>query len=139
MRSLSPSTQRTVVLLGSTLVAAGAVFPWLSSNGWLVALPGLESGLGTWGLVLLPAALFLGVLHGFSSRFVTDTATLAVGVLSLVAVVVYWQNTIGNGYVPAVGWYLTLTGALVLVAGGVERVWSRFGRQRLDTDDVRSV
>lgn len=135
MRGLSSSTQTAVTLVGSTLVAAGAMFPWLASAaGDQMAVPGLAIGLDTWGSVLLLAVLVLGVLHGFSSRFVTDLATLFVGVLSLVAVVVYWQNSVADGYVPAVGWYLTLAGALVLVVGGLERVWSRFGRRVRPTE-----
>jgi hypothetical protein len=139
MLRLSSSTQTVVTLLASTLVAAGALFPWLTSNGWLVAPAGLRTGLDTWGVLLLPSVLVLGALHGSTSRFVSDIVTLFVGVLSLVAVTIYWQNMVGDGYVAAVGWYLTAVGGFLLVSVGVERLWSRFGSRILGTDDPRSV
>jgi hypothetical protein len=56
-----------------------------------------------------------------------------------VLLTLYWQRYVYDYYVPAVGWYLTLAGALVLVVGGLERVWSRFGRRQVETDDPRVV
>ncbi|SEO83339.1 hypothetical protein SAMN04487948_105383 [Halogranum amylolyticum] len=139
MSRLPSTTRSAITLLASALVATGSLSPWLASNSWLVALPGLQTGLDTWGALLLPAVLVVGALHGFASRVVSETATLVVGVLSLVAVAVYWQNAAVGGYVPAVGWYLTAVGGLLLVGVGVERFWSRFGYRLSGTDDPRSV
>lgn len=140
MRRLSPSTQSALTLLASALVATGSMLPWLrvdpasEGSAVLVSLPGMVSGLELWGLVLVPTVLFLGALHGFSSRSAADLATLVVGGLSLLAVALYWQAHVGGPYVPAVGWFLALVGSLLLVAVGTERVWSRFGHLVRSTD-----
>lgn len=128
MRRLSSATQSAVTLLGSTLVAAGSLLPWLRID------PGHDGP-----IVLVPAVLVLGVLHGLSSRPAADLATLAVGGLSLAALATYWQTHVSGYYVPATGWYLALLGGLLLSTVGVERLWSRFGHVVVDSDEPRSV
>lgn len=133
MRRLSPSTQSALTLLASALVATGSMLPWLRVDpahaGPVIAiwLPGMDSGLDLWGLVLVPAVLTLGVLHGFSSRQISDLATLVVGGLSVGLVALYWQSSVTGHFVPAIGWYVALVGSLLLLVVGVQRVWSRFG------------
>lgn len=132
MRRLSPSTQSVITLVASTLVATGSTLPWLRADpahdGPVISiwLPGMDAGLDLWGLVLVPAVLALGVLHGFSSRQISDLATLAVGGLSVGLVALYWQSVVGGHFVPDVGWYVALVGSLLLLTVGVQRVGSQF-------------
>ncbi|EJN61206.1 hypothetical protein [Halogranum rubrum] len=145
MRRLSPSTQSTLTLLASILVAAGSVLPWLRVNpahtGPVINiyLAGMDSGLDLWGLVLVPAVLALGVLHAFDARPISDLTTLLVGCLSVGLVTLYWQSAVGGYFVPDVGWYVALAGSLLLLTVGVQRVWSHMYYEKSKSDELRSV
>jgi hypothetical protein len=127
-RSLS-----VLAALGALVVGVGSYLPWLTVNPRLpddqpipsVYYAGMDSGIAGVDYVLLALAGLVLLAHLTGSREPRRSGlTLVTGVVTMLACVGYLLLSPRIGFVgalvPALGWYLTFVGAVVLaVAGGV--------------------
>ena len=126
---------KKVLFVGGVVsIAVGTYLPWLRINPDLppdaeiptVYYTGMDAGFERFDFVLLGAAGLALFVRVGSARTMTQTATtLAVGLGAIVLPAYYLsQSTLiafSGTFVPALGWYLTvLGGVLITVTGGLE-------------------
>lgn len=119
--------------LGAVVVAVGSYLPWLSVNSRLqddvevpsVLYAGMESGVAGVDYVLLALAALVVVAHATRTREPRRSGlTLVTGVGTMLACLGYLLQSSAIGFVgtfvPALGWYLTFAGSVLLsVVGGI--------------------
>ena len=126
---------KKVLLVGGTVsIAVGTYLPWLRIHPDLpsdaeiptIYYTGMEAGFERFDFVLLGAVgLTLFVRVGSARTMARTATTLAVGLGAIVLPAYYLsQSTLiafSGTFVPALGWYLTvLGGVLITVTGGLE-------------------
>ena len=126
--------ERSLVGAGVIAISIGAYLPWLKTNPSLppdaqvpqILFLGMNAGLEGLDFVLLGSVGLALVLHGISSRKQLQTVfTLLAGVGAIVLCALYLSGSSLAGFtaifVPALGWYLTvLGGVLLIIAGGLQ-------------------
>ncbi|MFC4449871.1 hypothetical protein [Halorussus aquaticus] len=129
---LSPPEAASFVGLG--LLAVGSYLPWVRTNAAgpvpAVYLPGMNTGLDLWGLVIVPLAVAAVALLWRPSRRASRVATAAAGgvacLLALVELSAY-PRLDASPFAPAVGVYVTLAGGVVALAASG---WSALAFER---------
>jgi len=128
------SRSKILIAGGTAAVAVGTYLPWLGTNPELppdaqipiLYSPGMGVGIERFDVALLCAVGLVLLVRAGHRRTVARSATpLAVGLGTLIFPVYYLSQSTLTGFsatfVPALGWYLTITGgALFTVAGGLE-------------------
>ena len=128
------SRGKILIAGGTVAVAVGTYLPWLGTNPDLppdaqipiLYSPGMGVGIERFDFALLFAVGLVLLVRAGRKRTVARSATqLAVGIGTLTFPAYYLSQSTLIGFsatfVPALGWYLTITGgALFTVAGGLE-------------------
>ena len=126
--------ERSLVGAGLIAISIGAYLPWLKTNPSLpsdaqvpqILLPGMNAGLEGLDFALLGLVGLALVLRGASSRKRLQTVfTLLAGVGPVVLCALCLSGSSLAGFtatfVPALGWYLTVLGGVLLtIAGGLQ-------------------
>lgn len=127
------SPAKIVSLFGLGLLVFGSYLPWIcvNSSGFvpLIWLPGMDSGLDLWGLIILPLAVIAGVVIVWQPNrqeapyFVFLVGTLA-GVIT-VAELSSYPSLNASPFAPAIGVFLTLIGSCIVVVASGLQVYSK--------------
>jgi hypothetical protein len=122
--------EAALTIAGVVTVAVGAYAPMIRVNPDLppdapvpqLYLPGMETGIsGVDVLVLAPVGVVLALIVADGSRRIWGILALAAGLLAMFIAVFYplEHRLVGFGdtFVPGLGWYVTVLGGALLVAG----------------------
>ena len=117
--------------LGLGLLALGSYLPWIQVNTTgikpLVWLPGIDSGLDLWGLIILPLAVITAVILLWrpNHQLGQYVSLLTGGVAFLLAVVDLSQypSVDATPFAPAIGVYLTLLGGILVIVVSSLRIF----------------
>ncbi|MFC6824781.1 hypothetical protein [Halopelagius fulvigenes] len=127
------------ILVGTTLVAVGAYLRWLGTNPALppdaeiptVHYPGMGTGIESWDFVVLGATSLALFALAFRPRTRLQSAITFLSGGTAMFLCAFYLRTFSPlvgfdaTFVPAVGWYLTVLGGILLTGTGGLRLRNR--------------